>query len=88
LFTVCNFGRKVLGQTGDGHFAPIGGYEESSGKTLLLDTARFKYPPFWVDTNILFDSINTHDKDADKNRGFILMSRKTHRAENLKEAKL
>ena len=25
FFVICNFSRKVLGQTGDGHFSPIGG---------------------------------------------------------------
>ena len=39
---------RRLGQTGDGHFSPIGGYDAASDQVLLLDVARFKYPPHWV----------------------------------------
>lgn len=30
---------------GDGHFSPLGGYHEGRDLVLILDTARFKYPP-------------------------------------------
>jgi len=46
---ICNLGRGVLGQTGDGHFCPIGGYNIEARKVFCFDTARFKYPPHWVD---------------------------------------
>ncbi len=50
---MANISRKVLSQTGDGHFTPIGGYHEKTDKVLLFDTARFKYPPHWVDIELL-----------------------------------
>ena len=43
---------------------------------LLLDTARFKYPPHWVDLNMLYDSMDTLDTETDTKRGFIILSRK------------
>lgn len=48
LYLMANISRKTLLQTGDGHFTPIGGYHIDSDKVLLFDTARYKYPPHWV----------------------------------------
>lgn len=39
-----SYSRKALGQTGSGHFSPIGGFNEARDKVLILDVARFKYP--------------------------------------------
>lgn len=39
----CSYSRKNLGQSGDGHFSPIGGYNREKDLVLLLDVARFKY---------------------------------------------
>lgn len=37
-----SYSRKTLGQTGDGHFSPIGGWCEEEDMVLVLDVARFK----------------------------------------------
>jgi glutathione gamma-glutamylcysteinyltransferase len=39
---VTSYSRKVLGQTGDGHFSPVGGYCAQEDMVLILDVARFK----------------------------------------------
>lgn len=39
-FIVVSFSRKVLGQTGDGHFSPIGAYNAERDAVLVLDVAR------------------------------------------------
>ena len=72
---IVNLSRKVLGQSGAGHFCPIGGYDEKTRKVLLLDTARFKYPPHWVDIELLYESIYEKRGDGEP-RGFICLSRK------------
>ena len=36
------YSRKSLGQTGDGHFSPVGGFNEKEDMVLILDVARFK----------------------------------------------
>ena len=36
-----SYSRKVLGQTGTGHFSPVGAYSEKDDKLLILDVARF-----------------------------------------------
>jgi glutathione gamma-glutamylcysteinyltransferase len=35
-YTVVSFSRQTLGQTGDGHFSPIGGYNAEKRTILLL----------------------------------------------------
>ena len=41
-------------RAGDGHFSPIGGYSAREDLVLILDTARFKYPPHWVPLEMLY----------------------------------
>lgn len=63
-------------QTGDGHYSPIGGYNQKRNLALMLDVARFKYPSYWCDITKLFDSLEDMDKATNKPRGFVLISRK------------
>jgi len=44
---------------------------------LIMDTARFKYPPFWVDLDFLHNSVKTMDEDSKQMRGFIVLRKKT-----------
>ena len=76
LLQMVNVSRKKLDQTGDGHFCPVGGLNSEADKVLLLDTARFKYPPQWVDMGLLYDAMKSIDNDTQKPRGFILLSKK------------
>lgn len=42
-FLAVSYSRASLGQTGAGHFSPVGGYcSENGGMVLVLDVARFK----------------------------------------------
>lgn len=47
-FVVGNYDRGAIGQTGTGHFSPLAAWHASSDSVLVLDVARFKYPPHWV----------------------------------------
>ena len=73
-FIIANFSRKVLGQTGDGHFSPIGGYHKEKDLVLVMDVARFKYPPFWVPLEDLWDSMVVTDKTTEASRGYFILS--------------
>lgn len=77
-FLICNFSRKHLEQTGDGHFSPVGGYHEGLDLVLILDTARFKYPPFWVSLEQLWESMLLLDKATCEPRGYFIVSAETH----------
>lgn len=58
-------------QTGTGHFSPIGGYHVGKDMVLILDVARFKYPPHWVPLTILWDAMNTVVEDTGLHRGYV-----------------
>lgn len=61
---VLSYSRKVLGQTGDGHFSPVGGYHPEKDLVLILDTARFKYPPHWVPLRLIWEAMLALDKST------------------------
>ncbi|KAL9649772.1 hypothetical protein ABK040_009587 [Willaertia magna] len=70
---VINFSRRVLSQTGDGHFSPIGGYNSKEDMVLLLDVARFKYPSYWVSLELLYESMIQIDKTTNNKRGYFTL---------------
>ncbi|KAG7377766.1 hypothetical protein PHYPSEUDO_011043 [Phytophthora pseudosyringae] len=75
---VLNYSRKVLGQTGDGHFSPIGGYHAERDMVLLMDVARFKYPPHWVKLSRVFESMQCLDPSMDLPRGLVILREGAH----------
>ncbi|XVF32356.1 hypothetical protein REPUB_Repub17cG0074900 [Reevesia pubescens] len=72
---IVSYNRAVLKQTGTGHFSPIGGYHAGKDMVLILDVARFKYPPHWVPLSLLWGAMNTIDKSTGHHRGFMVVSR-------------
>jgi hypothetical protein len=72
---VVSYLRSALGQTGAGHFSPIGGYNEEQDLVLIMDVARFKYPPHWIPLPQLFQAMIPIDPDTNKSRGYLIMSR-------------
>jgi glutathione gamma-glutamylcysteinyltransferase len=73
---IVSFERKALGQTGIGHFSPIAAVHESLDLVLILDVARFKYPPYWVEIPRLYEAMHGIDPITGLSRGFSLISRK------------
>ncbi|XP_010905811.1 glutathione gamma-glutamylcysteinyltransferase 1 isoform X2 [Elaeis guineensis] len=72
---IASYHRKPFKQTGSGHFSPIGGYHAESDMVLILDVARFKYPPHWVPLELLWKAMDTIDEATGHHRGFMLLSR-------------
>ena len=73
---VVSYSRRVLGQTGDGHYSPVGGYHAASDSVLVLDVARFKHPPHWIPTEELWRALLAHDKVTGRSRGYAILSRR------------
>ncbi len=74
-FVVVNYLRRALGQERGGHISPLAAYDAKADRFLILDVARYKYPPVWVTASDLFDAMNTTDADNDnKTRGYVLIS--------------
>ena len=75
---IVNFSRKALGQQTYGHISPLGAYDGKADRFLILDVARYKYPPVWVKTSDVFAAMNTEDAANDnKTRGFVLVTAAT-----------
>ena len=73
---IVNFSRSALEQTGEhGHFSCIGAYEAESDMALVMETARFKYPPFWVPTSLLYKAMASIDPESGLPRGYLLVER-------------
>ncbi|OIV92070.1 hypothetical protein TanjilG_08743 [Lupinus angustifolius] len=72
---ISSYHRAALKQTGTGHFSPIGGYHIGKDMALILDVARFKYPPHWVPLTLLWEGMNYVDETTGQSRGFMLISR-------------
>lgn len=68
---VLSYSRASLGQTGDGHFSPLGGYHAAQDVVLLLDVARFKYPPHWVPLPLLWQAMQAIDSETGLPRGYL-----------------
>jgi hypothetical protein len=68
---IVNFNRQDVGQVGHGHFSPIGAYNSRIDSVLVLDVAKYKYPPSWVKTSDLLAAIQSIDPSSGKSRGLV-----------------
>ncbi|KAL9285061.1 hypothetical protein ACSQ67_024591 [Phaseolus vulgaris] len=66
---IVSYHRTPLNQTGIGHFSPVGGYHAEKDMVLVLDVARFKYPPHWVPLTLLWEAMSTIDQATGLRRG-------------------
>ena len=76
---IASYDRAALGQTGSGHFSPIGGYHRGRDLVLVLDVARFKYPPHWVALPRLAAAMRTTDPAS----GLCVHHRQAHPASDI-----
>lgn len=75
---VVSFSRSHLGQTGDGHFSPLAAYHEDSHQVLVLDVARFKYAPYWVPVQKLYEAMQPKDSATKRPRGWFVLNPPKH----------
>ena len=73
---IAAYDRAALGQTGTGHYSPIGGYHPGRDLVLLLDVARFKYPPHWVPVERLAAAMRPLDPATGRPRGWVELRRR------------
>lgn len=73
-FVLVNYLRREIGQERGGHISPLAAYDEDSDRFLIMDVARYKYPPVWVEAEDLWRAMATVDNVSGKTRGFVLVS--------------
>jgi hypothetical protein len=71
-YVIVNFQRKAMGQTGGGHFSPVGAYDHMSRSFLVMDVNPMTADWVWVKANTLFNAMQTWD--TVENRGYLLVS--------------
>jgi hypothetical protein len=74
-FVLANYSRGTLGQVGGGHWSALAAYDASSDSVLILDVAKYKYPPAWVSISLLRQAIATTDRTSNKTRGLVIVSK-------------
>jgi hypothetical protein len=75
-FVIVNYLRTALGQEKYGHISPLAAYDAKADRFLILDVARYKYPPVWVKASDLFDAMNTTDpSNGGKTRGYVVVAK-------------
>ena len=70
-----NFDRKSLNEVGGGHWSPLAAYHPASDSVLVMDVARYKYPPLWVSVKELFAGTQGLDSVSGKSRGVVVISK-------------
>lgn len=73
---VAAYDRAGLDQSGSGHFSPIGGYHAARDLALVLDVARFKYPPHWISAERLWHAMHAIDPATGRSRGWLALRRR------------
>jgi glutathione gamma-glutamylcysteinyltransferase len=73
---IASYDRAAMGQTGSGHFSPIGGYHAGRDMALVLDVARFKYPSHWVSAERLWKAMHPVDPVTGRARGWMVLRRR------------
>jgi hypothetical protein len=78
-FIIVNFLRSALDEDPKGpieaslagHYSPIAAYHEGTDRFLMLDVARYKYSPAWIEASELYAAMKATDLDSGKSRGFV-----------------
>ncbi|MBR0661248.1 phytochelatin synthase family protein [Neoroseomonas oryzicola] len=71
---IVNYSRIPLDQEGDGHISPVAAFDAASDTVLILDVARYKYPPVWVPVATLLPAMQRVDPDSGRARGVLVLS--------------
>ena len=76
-FVIVNFKRETLAEEGYGHISPLAAYDAKSDRFLILDVARYKYPPGWVSAEKLYAALDTPDMgNGGRTRGYLIVQTK------------
>ena len=49
-----SYSREAVGQIGGGQYSPVAALDRETNSVLMLDTARYKYPPHRIPIELIF----------------------------------
>ena len=70
-YMLVNYQREALGQGRVGHISPLGAYDRTSDRVLIMDTADYKYPFTWVPLPSLHAAMQERDASSGHARGAV-----------------
>jgi len=71
-FVVANYYMAaVIGRGDYGHFSPIGAYDATRDRVLILDVYRVEFEPYWVPAERLFEGMATINRADGEPRGYL-----------------
>ena len=70
---IVNHLRKAIGGEIGSHISQFAAHGGKADRFLMLDVARYKYPPVWVKTADMFAAMNTPDAANDNKTGDFLL---------------
>ena len=71
---VANYSREPIGQEGDGHISPVAAYDADTDRVLILDVARYKYPPVWLTVADFHKAMLNKDPSSNRSRGAVVVT--------------
>ena len=74
-YVIVNFDRRTMGEKGGGQFSPIAAYDATTNRFLIVDVARYMYPPVWVNGLDLWHAMKAVDTRTHEPRGFVIISK-------------
>ena len=83
---IVDFNRQTLHQKGGGHFSPLAAYHSGEDRFLLMDVARYKLPPYWVKSAMLYNAMTDVDASSGKSRGFLVVEQQIPEIEDVSES--
>lgn len=75
-YVLVNYLRSSIGQESGGHISPLAAYNATQDQVLILDVARYKYPPVWVSVQALWQAMRTLDPVSGKSRGLLVIRKR------------
>ena len=82
-FVIVNYFRTAINQERGGHISPLAAYHEMTDRFLIMDVARYKYPPVWVKARDLWRAMQVHDPVSGRSRGYVLVAPGADKREKL-----
>jgi hypothetical protein len=75
-FVLVNYARGNLEQVGGGHWSVLAAFDAETDRALILDVAKYKYPPVWVGIDRLREAMATLDTTSNQSRGLVIVNKK------------
>ena len=71
-----SYSLEAVGQFGGGHYSPVAALDRETNSVLMLDTAKYKYPPHWIPAELIFQAMLPIDIVTGRSRGYTALEAK------------